>query len=145
VRFWVEGRAVGTTQFTAQAAGYDDGVLSVRVLPSGFVHAGQGDLRLSASAPPFDRQVIPALLAQTTLDFVESQPVRPGLTVQVTVTSSDPAVAGVLGVPISVSHLSSGTYQVEPLSVGTAVLTIATPAGFDTPSERTEKTVIVDP
>ena len=145
IRFWVEGRSLGTTQFTAQAPGYDDGVLVVRVEPSGFVHASQADVRVPVSTPPFERNVVAARLAPTTLAFVEQQSLRPGLSVDVTVTSSDPAVVGVLGSPTTIAHQSNGSYDLEPRAVGSAVVTVEAPPGFDAPSDRGTVSVIIDP
>ena len=95
---FVQGRELGSTTLTVQAAGYNDGTSNVTVDPSGFI------LNMSTFTPPPSRRtrrsrVDAALLHPTTLDYSTSQPLRGGLTVNVPVTSSDTNVGTIVGSP----------------------------------------------
>ncbi len=63
---------------------------------------------------------------------------RGGLTVNVPVTSSVPAVGTITTSPVVMQavadgNLTAGTTQFDPVSGGTTTLAVAAPAGFETP------------
>ncbi len=150
---WVEGLSLGGAQLIAQGSGFDDDTLDVNVLPSGFVHRTPfnppRDVVTTVSAANTNLSIGPVALDPTTLQVATSQPahrLRVGLAVDVVITSSSPGVASVVGSPVQlISGDSVGSYQVDPAAVGSTVLSVATPAGFSTPSELVLRTVIVDP
>lgn len=65
------------------------------------------------------------------------QPLRAGLSVTVTLTSSNPAVAKVESPLVIKSGVNRAFAQLTPLSEGSTVISIETPAGFSTPKNAT--------
>ena len=71
--------------------------------------------------------------------FAAQQEVRGGITVNVPVTSSLPAVGTITMSPVVMQAVadggvSGGTTQFDPLSGGTTIIEVGVPAGFDTPT-----------
>ncbi len=85
---FVQGRGLGSTTLTVQAAGYNDGTSNITVDPSGFI-LNMGDFNTNTFAANTTLRVDAARLNPTTLNYVQSQALRGGLTVNVAVTSSE--------------------------------------------------------
>ena len=154
----------GTVTYTASAPGYRDRVAPVYLAPSGIMIAysahGAPDeaeyLRPKSRIPrPFVASLSskkPEHVAVWTvyLDPVTrrgadmtAQRLRPGVTVQVELSSSDPTVGKVPGT-VKLDG-SSEFYMAEftALRPGETVLTVNTPPGFTTPSNATSVTATV--
>jgi serine protease len=141
---YVQGLAQGgTTTLTLSAPGFAPATVDVSVDPSGFV-LPTGGLNLQTTAANADVTIQAARLDAATLAFAVVQGLRPGLTVDVPVTSSNEAV-GVLTADVVTFDASadSGSTAFDPLTAGTTEIALGTPAGFDTPSERQEITATV--
>ena len=99
---YVQGRAEGGTTLTAQAAGYNDGVVNVTVAPSGFEFS-QSTLGTTTFAANSAITVRARRLDPGTRNVSgPAQEVRGGLTVQITLTSSATNV-GTLTSPLTMS------------------------------------------
>ena len=98
--FWVQA-LVGaeTAQIEATADGYATDTSTVTFQPSGFVLAASS-FSTNTLAANTSVRVDAALLNPTTLRWVSTQELRPGLTVNVSVTSSNPAVGAIVGSPV---------------------------------------------
>ena len=85
-------------------------------------------------------------LNETTLNSTGSgQRIRGGLSVDVPVMSSNVAVGTITVSPLNLaSHEFSLNTAFDPQGVGMADISIATPAGFDTPSNDQQITATVD-
>ncbi len=134
--FYVSGLALGSTLITVQAPGYADDTSTVTVQPSGFANSSPGaNFSTTALSTNTLFRVQPAQLNPTTLNVATFQALRPGLTVDVPVTSSDPSVGGITVSPLTfVGGDTLKDTAFDPLSTGATVLSVGVPAGFDTPS-----------
>jgi hypothetical protein len=141
---FVQGRTLGSTTLTVQAAGYADGSATVTVDPSGFV-TFNGDFSTTSFSGDTGLAVYAARLDPDTLTYAENQPVRGGLTVEVPVTSSDVSVGTIVGSPAQFDGGESynGSVAFHPVSPGSSVLSLGVPAGFSTPANYQQLTATV--
>ncbi|MCI0438824.1 MAG: carboxypeptidase regulatory-like domain-containing protein [Chloroflexi bacterium] len=139
---YVQGRAEGSTTITAQAVGYNDRVVNVTVVPSGFAFLTAsfttGDSSANANV------TLRALsLDPTTLNISSEQDVRGGLSVQIALASSDTSVGTITG-PVTINGgQSRGTATFDPISGGETVLSMTQPAGFSVPSNGAQQITAV--
>ena len=145
----LQGRAIGSTTVTAQAAGYADDIATVTVQPSGFI-LNSGSFTMTAGAATVSIQVNSARLDPTTLNFAENQQVRGGLTVDVPVTVTDqtggPGVGTITTSPVTFTGPQNlRTTQFDPAVAGTSLISVGVPPGFDTPSNNCQITATVNP
>lgn len=153
----------GTVRYTASAPGYRERVAPVSLAPSGFMvvyaHHGPPDEAELKSKVRIPRPFIASLSAKEPekvaiytvyLDPVSLrgadltvQGLRPGVTVSLELTSSDPTVGVVEGTFKLDSNLSAVVAPFKPLRRGVTNITVNTPPGFTTPSNATSVTATV--
>ena len=126
--------STGTADVTATAPLYSDGVATVPFTPSGF-RLLETDFSIGVTAANRPIQLCAAQLSAANL-FQSNQQVRGGLTVNVGMTSSNPAVGAIVGSPFAFAGGIScqDTVAFDPLTSGTTTLTVVQPAGFATPT-----------
>ena len=125
----------GSAQLTATAAGYTNGTATVNLTPSGFQWFQVGNLNTTTFSPDTTVSLIAGSLDPNTLTLQTFQNVRTGLTVNVTVTSSNAAVGTIVTSPVVVAaDTNFGSTTFHPVGAGTTNLVITTPAGFTTPN-----------
>jgi hypothetical protein len=132
---YVQGLAVGTTQVTVQAAGYNDDTSSVTVNPSGFWINGS-DFTVDIFAGNRSIQIRSAILNPGTLTRFTDQEVRGGHSVSVDLSNSDDTV-GVLTVDPVVFNGGGGVAvntAFDPLTVGNSTIAVVQPPGFSPPA-----------
>ncbi len=132
----VQGRMLGDTTLTVQAAGYNDGFANVMVDPSGFIIWTPGSINTSTFSTPTTVQVRAVRLNPTTLNYVTDQRIRGGLApVPVDVMSSDPLVGTITTSPLvfGPNEFFENT-SFDPSNAGSSTISLATPPGFHTPS-----------
>lgn len=143
--FYVQGLEEGaTTTLTASAPGYNDRVVTVTVHASGF-HFETG----SFSTTTFSGNSTITLSAwrlQANGNLSARQELRPGLSVEIPVTSSDPSVGVITTSPVLFTGgegaLRSTAF--DPLTAGATTIEMAYPANFTPPSNgRTSITATV--
>jgi hypothetical protein len=140
---FVQGLAQGTTKLTVSAEGYETRKLTVTVGPSGFVLAG-GDISLVTTSANATVPVDAALLDATSLAYAETQPVRPGVSVDVPVTSSNASAGTIVTSPVTFdANTASVDASFDSAAAGTSTISIETPADFDTPSDMQSITASV--
>lgn len=139
--FYVQGMSEGTTTLTITATGYATTTVNVTVGKGGFVITSANFTAITGSDTPVG---IASELLDSTLNYTGIvQPVRPGLTVSVTMTSDNTA-AGTITSPIAFSGgQSSSSATFHAVAVGTAHVSVGTPTGFSTPTSRTSVTATV--
>lgn len=137
--YYVQGISAGTATLTIQAPGYASATVTVTVYPSGFI-LSKSSLSTSVGTDT-SVAISPAVLLPGTLDVYDVQPLRPGLTVQVPITSSNTAVGTVVS-PVSVTG-GTGTTTFHAVAAGSTNLTLATPAGYSTPNVYQSLTVTI--
>jgi hypothetical protein len=143
---YVHGYNVGSTTLLAQAAGYNDGNSNVTVDPSGFYIYQPGSINTTVSAANTNIIIAAGRLDPTTLNVSTYQSVRAGLSASVPVISSDTLIGTITTSPLVFSAgVNSMTTQFDPEAEGTSTISVGTPAGFDTPSNRQEITATVNP
>ncbi len=132
--FTVQGRALGTTTLVVQAPGYNDAISNVTVDPSGFI-LNQGNISTTTFSTNTSVRVDASRLNPTTLNYVTTQALRGGLTVQVPVTSSNTTVGTIVTSPL-VFHAGDSNLNTpfDPANSGSTTIAVAQPAGFTTPS-----------
>jgi serine protease len=139
----VQGIAFGTTKLTVSADGYEADTETNTVDPSGFIIEG-GDFSVADNALDHSVIIESGRLARTTLAFTAAEPLRPGLTVDVAVTSSSTSVGVITDSPVQFgANVGEAGTDFDPLVAGTSTISIETPAGFDTPDAQQAVTATV--
>ncbi len=129
---FLQGLLQGTTQVTVSAPGYATSTQTINVDPSGFIINSPGAINTNTFAANTNVQITSARLLPGTFAFQENELVRAGLTVPVTVTSSNASVGVVTPNPISFGpNIGAINAQFDPLTEGATVLEVATPSGFN--------------
>lgn len=133
--FSMQGLAsTGSAQLTAAATGYANGTATVNLTPSGFAW-NIGSFNTTTTSADSTLSLVAAQLDPATLTVAQVQNVRTGVSVSVTVSSSNTAVGTIVTSPVVFNgDTNSVTTTFHPLAVGTTSLLIATPAGFTTPN-----------
>jgi hypothetical protein len=134
--FWVQGLDEGaTTSMTAKAAGYNDRTAAVSVTASGFLIWSPGNFSTTTLSNNTTISIL-AWRLDANGNIASNQELRAGMSVEVPVTSSDPAVGAITSSPLTFTGGggSSRTTQFDPLTAGTALISIAQPEGFTIPS-----------
>ena len=163
-QYYIQGLAEeGSVSYTASAPGYRERVAPVYLAPSGIMVAyaahGAPDeaeyLRKVRIPRPFVASLSAKRPEQIALWTVYLDPVtrrgadmtaqrlRPGMKVEVELTSSDPAVGKVPGTVKLDGKSEYYLADFTPLHPGQTVLTVNTPPGFLTPSNATSVTATV--
>ncbi|MDH3434019.1 MAG: PEGA domain-containing protein, partial [Gammaproteobacteria bacterium] len=142
----IQGRSLGSTLITAQAGGYNDGTNNVTVDPSGFTFPFTSSITTTAGGGNTSIQMRSSRLNPVTLNRVNDQSVRGGLTVSVNVSNSNPT-AGTLTVNpvVFTPNTFLQTTQFDPDAAGVTIINIQTPPGFSTPSNAQQIDVTVNP
>jgi hypothetical protein len=128
----------GTATFGASGGGFT-ATGTVTLAKSGFVLAGPfglgSDFLATAGGAPLDVMVQTALL-DASGNPVDTQNLAGGLTVQVTVSSSNTAVGTISGSPAVITGANNSTNVLfQAATSGTTALTAVTPAGYTTPTQ----------
>jgi hypothetical protein len=139
--FYIQGMSEGTTTLTVTATGYATTTINVTVGKSGFVVTSANFTAITGSDTPVS---MASELLDSNLNYTGIvQPVRPGLTVSVPMTSDNTA-AGTITTPVAFSGgQSSSSATFHAVAVGSAHVTVGTPTGFSTPTSRTSVTATV--
>jgi hypothetical protein len=141
---YVQGRSIGAANLVAEGAGYATATTTVDVEPSGFIINSPGSFTTSSGAANTAIQITPARLNPVTLNWAGNQAVRGGLTVNVPVTSSNPAIGTLT--PGTLVFGPSATFantSFDPLAPGATTVSVGAPSGFSTPSNFRQITVTV--
>jgi hypothetical protein len=142
---FVQGRALGSTTLTVQAAGYNDATPVITIDPSGFIVNSPSSLTTTTFAANTNVQIASARLHPTTLAWQANQPLRGGMpTVNVSLTNQNDAV-GVLTLTSLLFGPNVGTQNTafDPIAEGTSLVSVVPPAGFSTPSTDRQMPVTV--
>ncbi len=134
--FWVQALAgAGTADIQATAPGYANDTSTITMQPSGFI-LNMTDFTTNTGAANTTLRIDAARLAPATLAYQQTQAVRGGLTVNVTVTSSNTAVGTIAGSPLAFGGGDSVLFSAafDPATVGSSAIGLTTPGGFGTPS-----------
>ena len=154
----------GVVTYHASAPGYRDRAATVTLAPSGVVLAGPAGAPdeaevLRPEAPEGPHGFFASLSAHNTSLVVvymvyldpkthrgadlTVQPLRAGLSITVALSNSNPAVGTVPSSVTIMGGSNQGITQFGPLSVGSTVLSVATPKGFTTASNATSLKAVV--
>ena len=123
----------GAATVTVSAPGYASATATATLRPSGFVITnpdfntvvGDADTTVTVAARMLNEALAPTAAGQ----------VRGGFSVNVSVTSSDPAVGTIVVNPVTLAGGSStAATSFHPVAGGSTVISLATPEGFGTPT-----------
>lgn len=132
--YYVQGQSVGSTTLTLSAPGYNDATVNVTVDPSGFV-LYTGNFNTTTFSSPASVYVSPAILNAGVLTFYGYAAMNPSVSAAVNITSSLPGV-GTVTSPVQFNPGDTSSFSTfQPTGPGTTTLSIATPAGFTSPSQ----------
>ncbi len=132
----------GTYTVTATAPGYTSATTNVTITSSGFVIVTPNGLGIDfgVALHPFPSPQTIAITAYQ-LDSgnnpINPQQVRGGLSVPVTINNTPSGVVSLTSPVTVAAGNSSVSDTVNPLSTGTATLSLVTPSGFSTPASGT--------
>ena len=138
--FYVQGMASsGIANLTVTSAGLNSGVGTVTLAPSGFVLSGPNSPALATFTVGLGSTVgltVAAARLDSSLNFVESQQIRGGLSVPVSIMNQ-PGLTGIV-TPATLTvaggnSSAASTFTGSGPSIGLAVLTATVPAGFSRP------------
>lgn len=141
--YYMQGRSVGQTTLTFSSPGYTSASETVFVSPSGFVLTSPSIITNKYAANTSISMKSARL--GSTLAFAEYQNLRGGLSVSIPVSSSDPGV-GVVTVSPAVMTANSSYVNTafDPIEVGSCIISIGTPDGFQTPTTSQQTTATVN-
>ncbi len=127
----------GTADITATAPGYSGDTASVTFGNSGF-RLNESDFSIGVGSANKAIPVCPVLLNASNV-FQSNLQLRGGLTVDIAMTSSNPAVGAIAGSPFSFAggNACQNTVAFDPIATGTSTLTLVQPAGFNAPTTGT--------
>ncbi len=134
---YVQGLMQGmSTTITVSAPGYNNRISAVNVRPSGFIIWSPASFDTTYYSVPTSVQIRPVRLNAVTLNYEVNQNLRGGISpVNVDVLSSDTNVGTITVSPLVFSaneFFELTTF--DPMNVGTSIVSVVAPAGFDTPS-----------
>lgn len=134
--FYVQGLAAGaSTTMTATAAGFNDNMSDVTVMPSGFQIRSPSSISTTTfSSPTTVRITSYRLNADETISA--RQELRAGLGVDIPVTSTDTGVGVITVSPVTLTGGSGDTANTafDPLTAGDTTIAIDHPGDFTTPA-----------
>ena len=140
--FYIQGQSLGTATITVSAPGYQSNTISVIVQPSGFVIYQPSVINTTTFSAATSIQINPVFLAPANLSVLGYPSLNPGIgTVPLTFTSSATQV-GTITSPITFTGGSSSqpaTFQ--PIAAGSTTLSLATPAGYSTPTPASTQAI----
>ena len=129
---FLQGLLQGTTQVTVSAPGYATSTQTITVDPSGFIINSPGLINTTTFSANTNVQITAARFLPGTLTWQENEAVRAGLTVSVSLSSSNAAVGVITPNPLSFGpNVGSITTQFDPANDGTTTIAVTPPAGFD--------------
>jgi hypothetical protein len=140
--FSIEGLAsTGSAQLTASAPGYNNGTFTVALTPSA-IEWNSSNFSTTTFSTDSTLSIASYQLSPATLTAQTSQNLRAGLSVSVTITSSDTTIGTILASPVTINPDSNVTSVVfHPVAAGTVNLVITTPAGFTAPNGPTSSSI----
>jgi Divergent InlB B-repeat domain len=147
--FWIQALASsGTPTITVSAPGYQSAVATVTLTPSGFVLNGPSGTGANFSTTLGTDKSLNVSVVQLNAShnvIATNQPLRGGLSANLTVTSGNTNVGTIANNPAAVSAGSGSSSSVtfQPAAVGTSQVSITQPAGFTAPNTGTGMTASV--
>ncbi|HEU5403844.1 MAG TPA: hypothetical protein VFU86_20985, partial [Terriglobales bacterium] len=139
--FYIQGMSQGTTTLTVTATGYATTTINVTVGPSGFVITSS-DFTVTAGSDS-SVTIAPELLDSSLNYTGVVQPVRPGQTLAVPMTSDNTSIGTITSSLTFAAGQAAGAATFHAVAAGTAHVTVGTPSGFSTPTSRTSVTATV--
>ena len=136
----------GTVTITASAPGYQSGMATITLTPSGFLMTGPGGATLTTNVGAAKSTLtLTSARLDSSFNFAENQPVRGGFSTSVDVTNTNPS-AGAVATPVSFAGGDAiATTLFTPGSIGSTTLTAVAPVGFSTPLSGNSVAVTVNP
>ncbi len=128
----------GSVTITASASGYTNGGATIAITPSGFVLAGPNGNgnSFTANQGTITSLTVSAARLDSSNNFVETQQIRLGATINVSVTSSATNVGTVLPSPVvfkAGNDTAVAQFTASSTMSGSTTLTAVVPSGFNTP------------
>lgn len=143
-QYYLQGRNTGATTVTLSSPGYQPTSYGVAVDPSGFLMT-RPNIVANKYAANSGVMIQSARLVTGTLKFAEFQSVRGGMTVNVPVWTSDPAVGVITNSPVAFGpNVGTAYASFDPVDVGTCNISIGTPAGFERSVDSVDRTATVN-
>jgi large repetitive protein len=129
--FFIQGLSQGTTTITASAAGHDDREVTLTVTASGFTISWPWWISTTTNSNPTEITIATARI-HTDGWWNAYQEIRPGLSIEVPVTSADPLVGQITTSPVvfEAGLGSNITTEFDPNAVGTTAVNLTQPPGF---------------
>lgn len=132
---YVQGIETGAATLTATAPGYNPKTSTAQVNPSALLVLDPPSISTSPSSPDTVLHVLSSRLNASTLRRETEQPLRGGLSLDVSVTSSNTAVGTITISPLAYNpSVTSRDTWFHPAGVGATTITIHQPAGFTVPA-----------
>ena len=146
--YYLQARASsGSATYTASAAGYQVRTATVNMAPSGVTITGPFgagfplQMTLAGGARPATLSL--GLLDPSTNAFVVSQPLSGGLSLTVTLNNSNPNAATLATQVTIAGGVSDVDVPVQPVAVGSTLISMPLPAGYTLPRTSTSLSVTV--
>ena len=153
--FYVQGLTdSGSATLTISAPNFLPTTAQVFLTPSGFIISSPSNFTTQGNSVNTAFQIASARLAPGSLTYQVGQPLRPGASASVNVTSTAPSVGAITLSPVVFSGnqgVQSTFFDPQPVAVdGTTTVQLSTPAGYATPSQYqsvdvTVQAVVIDP
>jgi hypothetical protein len=131
-------------KIAASAPGYAPDTSTITLAPSGFAISSPGNFTTTTQSPNTSIQVTSGRPSQIFLTFADGQPIRGGLSVELSLTSSDPTVGTITVSPLDFTGSETPkSTAFDPVGSGSTSIGLEQPAGFSTLSTLGQITATV--
>ncbi|MGA2602519.1 MAG: hypothetical protein ABSH09_36615, partial [Bryobacteraceae bacterium] len=147
--FYVYGLAnTGTATYTVAIPGFPSASGTVTLQPSGvilFGPSGPGQVNFTTSTAAANSTItLYSALLDPSNNYVQPMALAGNQTVTVNVTSANASIGTITSSPVTIAAATDSiTTQFQPTGVGSSLISVSVPAGYNTPNQDTSVTAVV--
>jgi hypothetical protein len=147
--FYVYGLAgTGTASYTVAISGFPSATGTVTLQPSGVILSGPngtGQVNFTTSTAAANSTItLYSALLDPSNNYVQPMALAGNQSVTVNVTSANTSFGVITSSPVTIAATTDSiTTQFQPTGVGSSLISVSVPAGYNTPNQDTSVTAVV--
>jgi len=147
--FYVYGLAsTGTATYTVAISGFPSASGTVTLQPSGVILSGPngtGQVNFTTSTAAANSTItLYSALLDASNNYVQPMALAGNQSVTVNVTSANTSIGVITSSPVTIAAAANSiTTQFQPTGVGSSLISVSVPAGYNTPNQDTSVTAVV--